>query len=348
MTESPLIIRGLGEMVAAVPQLVGVQPEQSLVVVPTGPGAAPVARIDLPATGGEVQVAADGIGRAYAGRSGPVVLLAYTDRRDVAELGCARVQAALGPACPVAAAVTVHGDRWQRLDRPEHGVVRQGDRDRFAAEALYRNGATPYRSLAEHRASFAPDSLVDTETMSAAQVAARVASASEEGAAGERAWMTLVVGRHVASRTPLSDADAARLLADVQHTPLRDHAWASIDRREARGHAELWKNLLTRSPQGLEAPAASLCAFSHWVAGDGLGARAALERMPPDQPYPMADILWTVLRSGIDPKTMPIPHEIPTQTQTPTPPAAGATGAHHERRTPPHHGDPNPGPAVGR
>jgi len=291
---------------------------------------------------------AEGIGPAYADRPTEVVLLAYTDRPDLAEAACEGIAATLGPACPVAAVITVDGDRWVRLDRPEHGVVSQAARDRFAAEALYRSGKVPYASPMEHRASFAPSPHpVPLEVLAAAQAATAAALRSEPGVEGERAWMRVVLNRHAVSGDTFSDHDAARMLSNVQHVDLRDHAWASITRQDADRHAHLWKGLLTRSPDGLQAPAASLAAFGFWVGGDGISARVALEQIPPHQPYSMANIIASALAAGIDPKSMPTPNELPDEffTRQPTPPLGGA---HLERRVPPSHPQSGPTPGATR
>ena len=95
----------------------------------------------------------------------------------------------------------------------------------------------------------------------------------------------MITTRHAATRNPLSETDAARLLADVQDVGLRDHAWSGITRTESLAHGEMWKDLLTRAPEGTEAPAASLAAFSFWINGDGMSARASLERIPEGQNY---------------------------------------------------------------
>ena len=158
--------------------------------------------------------------------------------------------------------------------------------------------------------------------------------------------MSLVVGRHIACSTPLHEVDATRLLADVQDIGLRDHAWTLIPRDEARQHAELWKDLLTRAPEGAQAPAAALAAFSYWVAGDGLSARAALQQIPPTQQYSMAQLITVAVRNGLDPKAFPMPHDMPPDV------AAGAnapsSGAEHARRQPPTAASTFPPPGVPR
>ena len=145
--------------------------------------------------------------------------------------------------------------------------------------------------------------------------------------------------------TPLPTVDAARMLADVQDIGLRDHAWTLIPRDEARQHAELWKDLLTRAPEGAQAPAAALAALSYWVAGDGLSARAALEQIPSTQQYSMGQLITVAVRNGLDPKAFPMPHDMPPDVVAGIP--APSSGAEQARRQPPMPAS-SPSPGVSR
>lgn len=334
MATGPLILRGLGDVVAAVPHVLGAQVQESIVVFPTNPRLAPVGRVDLPDTDEQLHSAVEQLAAVYAQRATPVVLLAFTSRRDLAQAASEQLTRVFAASCPVIAAVTVHGDRWVRIDRPEHGTVTTAVRDRVAVESIYRDGAAPYRSLAEHRQSFDPGaSVLSGETMRQAQTVTAGLRGDAGALAQEQAWFVLTVARHVAAGTSLSDPDAARLLADIQDVGLRDLAWAGIVRADAARHGEFWKDLLTRAPDGLQAPAASLAAFSYWIAGDGMSARAALERVPAGLPYPLAGLLETALRTGIDPNTFPVPDQLPPD-PTPASPSP-SPGRRQERHEPP-------------
>ena len=347
MSENPIVLRGLGDVVALLPHLVGTQVNDSIVVVPVELRAAPVARVDLPATAQDREIMAAHLAPYYAEYRTPVVLLAFTDRRDLAEAACDRLAEAFDSVCPIAAAASVTGDRWVRLDHPDHGTVSPASRDRVAAEAIYQRGSSPYRSLQEHRASFAPgSSQIPAQDFAAAQTATSTVLQDPPALAQERAWMSLVVGRHIASSTPLPTVDAARMLADVQDIGLRDHAWTLIPRDEARQHAELWKDLLTRAPEGAQAPAAALAAFSYWVAGDGLSARAALEQIPPTQQYSMGQLITVAVRNGLDPKAFPMPHDMPPDVAAGVP--APSSGSEQARRQPPMPASTSPFPGVSR
>ena len=346
-SNGPLILRGLDDVVAAVPHLMGAEPEESIIIFPADHAGAPMSRTNLPRSTDELDAMIRGLTPVYSRYDTPVVLLAYTERRDLAEDACGAVAAAFAAHCPVIAAATVSGDRWVRMDSPDHGRVPETVRDRLAAESLYRRGSTPYPSLREHRASFAtrPDAL-PSQALTAARQKTVATLNDRDQLAEERAWMRLTIGRHVASSSPMPDRDAARLLADIENLGLRDHAWAGIDRAEASRHAEFWKNLLTRAPEGGQAPAAALTAFSYWIAGDGLSARTALERVPQGQDYSLARLIGAALHSGLDPKSFPIPSELPTDVVSgrsePTP------GIEHQRREPPSSSPTDRTPGVSR
>ena len=333
MDDGSLTVASVGEVAAVVPHVLGMNPKDSLVVFPTRPKTVPIARVDMPRNPREQELAASNIARAYAGRAGQVVLLAYTDRLDLAESACEQLRSRLEPGTAVVATVAVQGDQWVRLDCADSGVIGQGTRNRFAAEYAFRGRRAPYASEEELKASFQPATPLSVEAMQTATKAAGGAVASESAAETERTWMTLALERFAATGALLTEADAARMVCDVRHIGLRDHAWASMDTRNAATHAAFWKDLLTRSPQWAEVPIASLTAFAHWLNGDGIKARIALERVPDESLYTMARLVNTALEVGLDPKTWSVPPELrpePVESSIATRPMPG-----RERRDPP-------------
>lgn len=289
-------------MAAVAPHLVGAYPDDSLVVFPTRPGAAPVARVDLPQTAAEREEMAQRLQHAYAGRfEGDVVLLAFTDRLDLAEAGCDRLRAALEPSMCVVAACAVQGENWVRLDQPDSGVIDPSLRERYAAEYVLLGQRSPYQSLEDMRASFRTTgegigALLPTGVENAREV---VLDPQAKGV--EKAWISLTLDRFVATTESLADPDAARLAADASSLQLRDHAWAAITREVAPAHAAMWKDLLTRTPEQAAAPVASMTAFAYWLSGDGAQARAALSRVPAIESYSMTGLVQLALNSGMDP-----------------------------------------------
>lgn len=347
MNDGALVVAGVGEVAAVVPYVLGIEPHDSLVVFPTRPTTAPIARIDMPRNPREQELAAGRLARAFAGRGGQVVLLAFTDRLDLAEGACEQLRARLEPETAVVATAAVQADQWVRLDCADSGAIEQGTRDWFAAEYAFRGRRAPYVTEEELKASFQPATPLSAEAMQTATEAARVAVASDSAAQTERTWMTLALERFTATGTRLSEADAARMVCDVRHVGLRDHAWASIDAQNAATHAAFWKDLLTRSPHGAEAPTASLTAFAHWLNGDGIQARVALQRVPDEPPYTMARLVNTALEVGVNPKSWSVPAELrpdPVESSIATKQPMPA----RERRDPPCLGPNRETPSPGR
>ncbi|WP_256791951.1 DUF4192 domain-containing protein [Terrabacter sp. Ter38] len=323
MSQENLVLHSMSEVVAAVPHFLGVHPQDSLVVVPEVTGQAPVARVNLPHGVTQQEAVAEGLARTYAGTGVGtgvgVVLLAYTDQPDLAREVCDTVRERLEPAIPVIGAVAVDGDGWARLDGPNRGEVTQSDRDLMTAEFLVLERPTPFATPGDLRQAYAPGHPVPGELMA---LAAERAAAAARGGHAERVWITTTLARAAAGHTVLPDADAARLIADVQHTPLRDQAWASMERSTASRHAELWRDLLTRCPESAEspesatwpespvAPVASLTAFAHWLDGDALKARVALDRVPAGTAYQMTRLIEVALELGMDPRTWTVPDDL--------------------------------------
>ncbi|TQM63788.1 DUF4192 domain-containing protein [Humibacillus xanthopallidus] len=352
MSQENLVLHNMSEVVAAVPHFLGVHPQDSLVVVPEVTGGAPVARVNLPRGVTQTLAVAEGLARAYAGAGVGVVLLAYTDQPDLAREVCDTVRERLEPKVPVIGAVAVDGDDWVRLDGPHHGQVTQSDRDLMTAEFLLLERPTPFATPAQLRQAYAPGRAVPDQLMVLAAERAAAAACGGRLGEAEREWISRTLDRGAASHTVLPDADAARLIADVQHTPLRDHAWASMERSTPPRHAELWRDLLTRcpespadatSPESTAVPVppvaavASLTAFAHWLDGDAVKARVALDRVPAGTAYPMARLIDVALELGMDPWTWTVPDDLdgPQHDPSASSKSVGLRRAIHEPPKPP-------------
>jgi len=350
VSQEKLVLHSMSEVVAAVPHFLGVHPQDSLVVVPEVTGDTPVARVNLPHNAPQTLVVAEGLARAYADAGVGVVLLAYTDQPDLAREVCDTVRERLEPTIPVIGAVAVDRDGWVRLDGPNRGEVTQSDRDLMTAEFLLLDRPTPYATPDQLRQAYAPGRPVADELMVAA--ADRAAAAARGGTEGEveREWITAMLHRAAAGHTVLPDAEAARLIADVRHIPLRDQAWASMERSTASRHAELWRDLLTRCPESANPPeslatpespvaaVASLAAFAHWLDGDAVKARVALDRVPAGTAYQMARLINLALELGMDPRTWSASRDVDGPHPDPSA-SSKAGGLSHAMR-----GSPKPAP----
>ena len=99
----------------------------------------------------------------------------------------------------------------------------------------------------------------------------------------------------------LDDDEVAWLAALLDHLPVRDDAWAAIDRDPAL-HVRLWTEVVRRAePRWCAAPAA-LLGFAAWQAGDGIVASMAVDRaLTADPDYALAQLLSEVLAGGLPP-----------------------------------------------
>jgi hypothetical protein len=96
--------------------------------------------------------------------------------------------------------------------------------------------------------------------------------------AAETAWVVDTIDKFRGDQVALDDPSAARMLAAV-------HATEGMRRADAESHCSLWRDLTRRAPAEVRTPAATMLAFSSWLAGNGadhLCVRSSLEsrRLP--------------------------------------------------------------------
>lgn len=116
--------------------------------------------------------------------------------------------------------------------------------------------------------------------------------------AGETAVRESLARYRVGGR--LTDDEVAWLSLLLVHVPVRDYAWERIGIEDWQ--IELWSDVVRRASPDLVAAPASLLAFAAWRTGQGALASVALERARAAVPdYSMALLLEEVLRNGIPP-----------------------------------------------
>ena len=338
----PLVIAGPGDIVTVIPHMLGVQPEDSVVVFPVDHDRPrPVARLDIPADPAGHRDVALAAADSYAPHDGGrVAVIAFTDRLDQATSICEAVAQELEPGSVVVAQIAAQGDNWIRLgasssEPSAQGTITQADRDRIAVAFIGAGARQPYKSVDEKRASFNPTG----EDLSAAVATAsddiKTFGAWEPTMAAEERWMSHAIGGFIATGRPVSASDAARLIADVQIVRLRDHAAMAMTREDASAHAALWKDVLVRCPEESRTPVACLAGFGAWLQGDGMGARLALERVT-DPTNRLAQLVGAMVEVGANPTNY-----------TPPEPAVRAESAGRESVNPPRHDPRREPPSVG-
>ena len=296
-----------------VPLVLGFHPEDSVVVLTFGPGRRPFsARVDLPRSEEEQRDVADMLTEACAANGvDRAAVLVYTDDVDLARgQGVRMLDRLLGAGVAVIDVVRVAPDRWFAvLEDDEHagaaGTAYDLSTHPFTARSVFE-GQRVHRDRRELVATLVADDPGETAAITglAAEQVRRADAAAHPTRfwAREARWLQQRVREQVATGEPVGTADAARLLVLANEVPVRDVAWAEIDRQSAEAHVELWRDLVRRCPPHLLPGPSSLLAFGAWQAGDGALAWCALDRCHEADPaYSMADCVAQLLVSAVPP-----------------------------------------------
>lgn len=302
------------DLVAAVPQVLGFHPEDSVVLLTFGPGEAFHARVDLPADE-EKQLAVVDLLREVVTRHAVrrVALLLYSDDPWVAAtFHDAAVPVLVRDGVDVIDALRVGPDRFHRAcDVDDPGTAYDLTTHAFTAERVL-DGAVVERSRADLAATLdtvdADDAaMVEDATHRLDDEFVAVAQFVKPGRivrdmADHARWVQRMVRRHAQSGAPLSADDAGRLLLLVSIVEIRDVALAEISRPDAHRHVELWRDLVRRSPRDLVPAAAALLAFAAWLSGHGALAWCAVDRcVAVDPAYSLAECVSLLLERAVPP-----------------------------------------------
>jgi hypothetical protein len=337
---SAIVLRTPDELLAAIPHLLGFNPQESLVLVPVSQGL-PLARVDLPRTGGDRDEVLRNLSGPYGRNAQPgamVALVCVTEDRRSAELTSQHLADGLeqvGVATPLRIWAT--DQRWKELTTGETGNRTTETATRISAEAVMVGRARP----AATRESLAESLMGDRAPVAELLPATRAAAASSDTTA-ERHWAVGRLERFHTDGNRLNDHDAAKMLVALTSTRVRDALWEDMSRDNATGHTALWTDLTRRAPDEMRSPAATLLAFSSWLGGDGAKAWCALDQIPDGPPYSMAALVATLLQEGVNPavwEQMRAPGAA-SETFTPQPPG------HRHRRDIPGSGPQAPGRAA--
>jgi len=316
-----LVVRTPEELLAAMPHMLGFNPQEAIILIPVSRGL-PVARVDMPRTAEDREGVVEALSGPYGRNARPgarVAVVCVTEDRRSAELAGQHLADGLekvGVAVPVR--LWASEDRWMEFNSGQAGLRTQETATRISAEAVMAGLARP----AATRESLAESLVGDREPVAGALPAAR-AAAEKSNPIDERNWALGRLEQFHADGNRLSDRDAARLLVGVESTKVRDALWVDTCRENATSHAALWTDLTRRAPDEVRTPAASLLAFSSWLKGDGARAWCALDQIPDGPPYSMASLVATVLQEGVHPAVWEQMRATGPATEAYDPPAPG-------------------------
>ncbi|WP_369138963.1 DUF4192 domain-containing protein [Modestobacter versicolor] len=333
-------LSGRGDVAAALPQLIGFRPRESLVVVAlrgaTGLRVGLTARVDLPAAEHRGPVLRELVRSLLTDGPAAVLLLVVSESDDDAA-----VPPAPGSAGPVAElphrplvhdavlafdaagvavreAVLVRRGRWWSYDcargccAPDVGTPLPGGTSPLAAAAAL-GGQVVEDDRAALVRRIAPVGFLAAAGMAQAcdqvgdDLARRTAELGWDEVA-EEGWAAVLAAVEAAGPARdgggqrLSDREVARLAWGLRDVDLRDRALALALGDSAAAAESVWVDLTRRAPAPLDAAPATLLAVTAWVRGDGALANVALARALDSEPgYTFAVLLRSALDACVPP-----------------------------------------------
>jgi hypothetical protein len=103
----------------------------------------------------------------------------------------------------------------------------------------------------------------------------------------------------------LADEVVCRFAVALSETSIRDAVWLAVDQRRLDGRA-LWREISCRVPSPYDAAALFLYGWASWREGSGPSASIAVERaLASDPGYTAAELLRGALAHGLDPRRTP-------------------------------------------
>lgn len=295
-----LSIQNPDELVAVIPHLLGFKPEESIVFLPMGSDL-PVARVDLPTTARDREVVWRSIRDAYGRYSQPGSSLAIVcltaDRAMATDVGHEFAARFDSIGIDTRAMLWADETRWADLDTRDMGLQTDAARERIAAATVLTGRAQP----AATRDSLA-ESLVGEREPVAKLLPETRDAARENTARLEGRWALARMQRFQRDGVRLSDPDAARLLVAVESIPIRDRLWLDMTRGNVGSHVALWTDMTQRAPDEVRAAPASLLGFASWLSGHGALAWCALDQVPKDKPYALANLVAAAVQTGMHPR----------------------------------------------
>jgi hypothetical protein len=274
-----LTARGPEDLLAAVPVVLGFQPEESLVMLTFGAPRTFHARLDLPPPG-EAMALAEMLeallGPCRAHEVDHVAFVVYTgDRGLAARLAAVLVPAFVAEGIGVVDVLRAHDGHWCSVP------VRAGAEE--TTPVPFQIAAHPFTAHAvfEGRVTHASREELRDTLMRNADVEERLGvlmSRLPDPGPADVARVGEIVAGWVRTGGQPDDAGAARVLRAVTRADVRDAALYAVTRDTARDHLRVWAALLRGAPEPQVPDTAAVTAFCAWQAGDGALAWCAVDR----------------------------------------------------------------------
>ncbi len=282
------------DILAAVPVVLGFEPQESVAMLTFGGTEIFHARVDLPPPDEADEAVSQLLGPALQHQVTHVLFVVYADDGPAARTALARLRRAFGRAgILVVEALRVHDGRWfapGRPGAPPAGVPYDVASHAFRAQAVVE-GIVVHGSRAELVAGLRPSAEAVDEVARAVRRA--VPSPPEE--ITDLVDLRLDSGRF----TPV---ELARVLLGCLEPLGRDAALAAMSREAAMSHVRLWADAVQRAPDDLVAAPAAVLAFAAWLAGHGALAWCAVDRCQAADPdNSLAALVADALNRAVSP-----------------------------------------------
>ncbi len=312
-------VNGPGELVQAVPYLLGFHPAASLVLVGLAEGMLVVtARVDL--ADADVACVAHTVAAMRDGGTEQIVAVLYPAAGEDGWRAVAGFVPGLVAAhgCTVVDVLQVHDGRWRSLGCDAAGCCSPGGQPVPQEPSAFATAATVAGVVALEDRAAVDRQLAPLPDVRRAELAPLIDAAENEqhGAVLHghgRSWCRSVkraifaaarAADHPANEG-VDDATAARFAAALADTAVRDAVWMAVDDGRLDGR-RLWRDLARRVPAPYDAPPLFLFGWATWRDGDGaLAGMAAQRAVDSDPTYSAADLLLAALTRGVDPRRLP-------------------------------------------
>ncbi|RCW44009.1 uncharacterized protein DUF4192 [Halopolyspora algeriensis] len=201
------------------------------------------------------------------------------------------------------------GNGWHCYDEHRCGVIADPATSSLAA-AMAAAGSVTFASreeLADLVASEPADSLARRAArLDAAYEDVEQERVSAECASGDLECVLAAV-RRTAEGAALTEEDLVRVLIAVSDHRVRDLALSTALTEWAGAAEQLWLTLVRKAPAPEMAEAAALLAFSAYLRGDGALAGVALEKIESSRPeHRLGMLLRQALEAGIPPSEIAV------------------------------------------